>query len=168
MANNIEIKARINDFNKIIEKVEQIHTDGPVILEQEDIFYRCPFGRLKLRIFKDKNSELIYYRRPDQTGPKNSLYYILRISKPELVNSLLSVFPGRRGVIKKTRKVYFVENTRVHLDEVENLGKFLELEVVLKPGNSADEGIRTAEKLMEHLEINKENLIDKAYIDLLK
>ena len=86
----------------------------------------------------------------------------------ELLNRFLSIIPGKRGIVKKTRTVYFVENTRVHLDDVESLGKFLELEVVLRPGESAEEGTKTADKLMEFLEIEEKNLIEKAYIDLLR
>lgn len=167
MANNIEIKAKLKNFEKTAKKLGEICTSGPVILEQKDIFYRCPFGRLKLRIIKDNHSELIFYRRPDKTGPKNSLYYILKIPYPKIAGFLLSIIPGKRGVVEKTRTVYFVENTRIHLDDVKDLGKFLELEVVLKQGQSAEEGINTAKKLMNFLEIEEENLIDGAYIDLL-
>ena len=166
MPNNIEIKAKLESFDKIIKKVEEISTDGPVILKQKDIFYRCSFGRLKLRMIKEKNSELIFYRRPDKAGPKNSLYYILKIRYPGLVNFLLSILPGRRGIVEKTRTVYFVENTRVHLDNVKMLGQFLELEVVLKQGQSSEDGIKTADKLMACLEIKEANLIKGAYIDL--
>jgi len=59
-------------------------------------------------------------------------------------------------------------NTRIHLDEVENLGSFLELEVALNSGQKVNEGIAIANNLMKKLGVSKKDLIDKAYIDLLE
>ena len=59
MKRNIEIKARLRDFDSIIKRVEEIADNGPVIIEQEDTFFNCSRGRLKLRKFSDSKGELI-------------------------------------------------------------------------------------------------------------
>jgi adenylate cyclase class IV len=61
-----------------------------------------------------------------------------------------------------------VGNTRIHLDEVEGLGSFLELEVVLGPGESMEAGVATATGLVTELGIQESDLIQTAYIDLLE
>ena len=75
---------------------------------------------------------------------------------------------GIRGVIKKNRSLYIVGHTRIHLDKVENLGTFLELEVVLSAEQNENEGISIANDFLKKLGIDKKDLVDKAYIDLLE
>jgi predicted adenylyl cyclase CyaB len=71
------------------------------------------------------------------------------------------------GVVRKNRTLWMVGQSRVHLDEVDGLGHFVEIEVVLDSDQTAEMGIEIAEKLMIKLEIRKEDLIASAYIDLL-
>ena len=68
----------------------------------------------------------------------------------------------------KTRYLYLVGQTRIHLDDVEGLGQFMELEVVLEEGQSDADGQRIAEVLMSALGVESEDLIDGAYMDLLE
>jgi predicted adenylyl cyclase CyaB len=110
---------------------------------------------------------LIYYRRADVAGPKPSEYFISRTADPESLRGLLTAAFGVKGVVRKTRHLYLVGQTRIHLDDVEGLGHFMELEVVLRAGQSAEEGIKIANGLMEKLEIREEYLVKGAYMDLL-
>jgi predicted adenylyl cyclase CyaB len=168
MAANIEIKASVSDFNALKRKAEAI-SDAPVeLIEQEDIFFDSPQGRLKLRIFPDDSGELIYYERADQPGPKRSQYFISRTAEPRKLTIVLESALGVRGVVRKKRWLYWVENTRIHLDEVEGLGTFMELEVVLSTGQRTEEGEGTVADLMEQLGISASDLVDAAYIDLLE
>ncbi|MCI0529102.1 MAG: class IV adenylate cyclase, partial [Nitrospira sp.] len=73
-----------------------------------------------------------------------------------------------RGTVRKKRRVFMVGQTRIHLDQVEGLGNFVELEVVLKDGQCGAEGMRICEKLMKSLGIAEDDLIEGAYIDLLE
>jgi predicted adenylyl cyclase CyaB len=73
-----------------------------------------------------------------------------------------------RGVVRKRRTVYRIGQTRVHLDQVEGLGEFVELEVVLRREQSSSDGATIAHELMEKLGISPDQLIDRAYIDLLQ
>ena len=168
MAKNVEIKAsapRFDDLNKRAMKL----AGGPgEVLLQEDIFFQAERGRLKLRIFSPDSAELISYERPDQEGPKTSNYVIYKTERPDELREVLSASLPPRGVVRKCRRLYKIGPTRVHLDEVDGLGRFVELEVVLKEGQSEDQGRQIADELMKHLDIRPEDLIDRAYIDLLQ
>ena len=115
---------------------------------QEDTFFRVPAGRLKLRKLAPDRGELIFYRRPDQPGPKCSDYSISVTSEPDTLRDVLAAALGDAGVVIKERWLYLVDQTRIHLDRVERLGDFVELEVVLSPGQSAEEGQSIAADLM--------------------
>ena len=74
MARNVEIKARIDNVESLAPRVAAIATEGPVEIVQDDTFFRCDSGRLKVRVFSSESGELIFYRRPDAHGPKESFY----------------------------------------------------------------------------------------------
>lgn len=168
MATNIEIKARIHDPEKLKAKVAAISDTAGERIRQKDIFFHAPQGRLKLRILDTGRGQLIYYERPDNAGPKQSDYFISRTHEPDTLADVLSRTYGVRGVVRKERWLFWIGNTRIHLDEVENLGSFLEFEVVLKDGQTVQQGQAIAAELMARLGIAESDLIDGAYIDLLE
>jgi len=168
MPANIEIKARVQDFADIKSRAEKL-SDTPVeVIPQEDIFFNVEKGRLKLRILAPDNAQLIFYTRPDQEGPKRSDYHIALTSDPENLKRVLELAYGIRGVVKKTRYLYLVGQTRVHLDDVEGLGQFMELEVVMREGQSDAEGQKIAEGLMTSLGVERGDLLEGAYMDLME
>lgn len=168
MPSNIEIKARVAGMAALESRTKQI-ADGPAVeLNQEDVFFPCASGRLKLRTLAADRGELICYDRPDTDAPKQSTYDIFRTSDPHQLKSVLLQALGSTIIVKKRRLLYMVGQTRVHLDWVEGLGTFMELEVVLRPGQSADEGRAVARGLMTQLCINESDLISCAYADLLE
>ena len=168
MARNIEIKTRIEDIEKLAAKVAAIADKGPFELFQDDTFFTCPNGRLKLRTFSATEAELIFYRRPDQTGPKESVYSIAPVTAPDKIREVLSQAYGQTGRVIKHRTLFLIGRTRVHLDRVEGLGDFLELEVVLTEKEASEDGAAVADELLFKLGIQPENLIEGAYVDLLK
>jgi len=167
MNRNVEIKARLPDPERIIKQIEEIANTGPICLDQKDTFFNCPRGRLKLRVIADSAAELIYYVRPDSTEPSESNYIRSRIADPDSIFELLSKALGISGAVHKRRMLYIAGQTRIHLDEVEGLGEFIELEVMLRQEQDTDEGFRIARELMEILGISSEDLVDRAYVDLL-
>lgn len=168
MATNIEIKARVRDLAELEERVKSL-ADGPGrILDQHDVFLNAARGRLKLRVLAEDEGYLVYYARPDQVGPKASEYWVAPTTDPAAMEVTLSAALGVRGVVDKRRVLYMVGQTRVHLDRVAGLGTFMELEVVLEPGQSHEHGTRIAEGLMARLGIDPQDLIDAAYTDLLE
>ncbi len=168
MGSNIEIKARVNDFSHLMVLAGRLSDTAEEILIQEDTFFNVPTGRLKLRVFSPTAGELIYYRREDVAGPKSSDYYISPTSSPESLKAVLTAAFGVKGVVRKTRHLFLAGQTRIHLDDVEGLGYFVELEVVLRPNQSPEEGMKTAKILMEKLGIRMDDLVKGAYLDLLE
>ena len=168
MPSNIEIKAYARKFDEIRRRAEVL-SDKPVeVLPQEDTFFNVPQGRLKLRVLPANQSQLIYYTRPDQEGPKRSDYHISLTTDPENLKRVLELAYGVRGVVRKTRYLYLVGQTRVHLDDVEGLGQFMELEVVMREGQSDAEGQTIAEDLMARLGVESSDLVEGAYMDLME
>jgi predicted adenylyl cyclase CyaB len=168
MKRNVEIKAQVSSLAAIRDRVRALVSEGPTVLQQEDTFFVCPSGRLKLRQFVGAaEAELIYYERPDCEGPKESHYVVHRARDGEGLKQVLSQSLGVRGVVRKHRELFLMGQTRVHLDEVEGLGMFVELEVKLRPDQSPVEGTSIATQLMEQLGITGDQLVDRAYIDLL-
>ena len=140
---------------------------GPeAALVQEDTFFQCPQGRLKLRVFDDGAGELIFYERSDQAGPSESSFSKAPIDDPAGLQEVLSEALGTAGLVRKRRVLHLVGQTRIHLDEVEGLGTFLELEVVLKEDQSIADGEAIVRDLMAQLEVSENDLVEVAYVDL--
>ncbi len=164
---NIEIKARVTDFDSLCRIAEQISDTPRQVIPQVDTFFNCPQGRLKLRELGAQRGQLVYYLRQNTPGPKHSDYHIFETSDPAGLKRILSQAFGVQGVVSKVRYLYMVGQTRLHLDDVQGLGKFMELEVVLGPGQTDAAGQAIATDLMQKLGICEEDLIDGAYMDLI-
>ena len=168
MARNIEIKAKARDFQAQISIAESLSGGKVQHLIQEDTFFRVPFGRLKLREFGDGTAELIQYQRPDSLEPSECSYIRHETDDPASLKEALMGSLGIRLGVRKKRTVCLVGQTRVHFDIVEDLGKFIELEVVLGQGEDAESGTAIAKDLMNKLGIKNSDLIEQAYVDLLE
>ncbi len=191
MASNIEIKARITgDVDAVHGRAAAVADAGPTLIVQEDTFFVVSRGRLKLREFGGASgnpggagapAELIYYERPDTEQPTASTYSLVAVPDPGALKATLAAAIGIRGVVRKRRTLYVAGETRIHIDDVDGLGAFLELEVVLPGGEGEDtgvtrdnqappsmDGMARCRELMDALRVADDDLIDKAYIDLLE
>ncbi|MDR3433144.1 MAG: class IV adenylate cyclase [Rouxiella aceris] len=168
MARNIEIKARIDDFSALYAKIALLADGVPDIIDQDDTFFVCPHGRLKLRTLAGSRGELIFYQRPDKAGPKTSFYALSVTEDPDGLRETLSLAYGTAGRVIKQRTLFRLGQTRLHLDRVSGLGDFLEFEVELDDQQTEAQGIAIAEELLERLQIERQELVDLAYVDLLK
>jgi predicted adenylyl cyclase CyaB len=165
---NVEIKARARHPERQARLAEALADGPPERLVQEDTFFVVPSGRLKLRIFAGGGGELIQYERPDTRAPSESRYVVAPVPEPEVLRAALSRALGVRAVVRKIRTVHLAGRTRIHLDRVEGLGDFIELEVVLAQGADSAAGARVARELMARLEIAEDDLVAAAYVDLLE
>ena len=165
---NVEIKARTREPRRVRALVESLSDTPAEVLHQEDVFFDVPAGRLKLRMLGGDRGELIHYLRADEAGPRTSEYTIAPTSDPEALRRILRAVMVVKGTVRKERLLYHIGQTRVHLDRVEGLGEFLELEVVLRPSQSAGEGVRIAREILERLEIPEEDMVLVSYLDLLQ
>src|SRR5829696_903157 len=121
MPRNVEIKARVPSLEAIEPLARAIATEGPVEIAQDDTFFSCSQGRLKLRQFANGCGELIHYRRADEAGPKTSDYRIVPTDAPDALREALASAFGTAGRVKKLRRLYIADRTRIHLDRVEGL-----------------------------------------------
>ncbi|MDM7997810.1 MAG: class IV adenylate cyclase [Acidobacteriota bacterium] len=168
MARNVEIKARVENMYLIFARAAALADEGPVEIVQDDTFFACSNGRLKLRVVSPDEGQLIYYRRTDQKGPKESFYVLSPTATPDELRETLSLAYGQSGRVRKHRTLFMAGRTRIHLDRVEGLGDFLELEVMLAESERVEAGEAVARSLMETLGIHPDQLIDCAYVDLLE
>jgi len=167
MPRNVEIKARLESIAPLERQVATLADSGPTLIRQDDTFFYCRQGRLKLREFSPTEGELIFYRRSDVAGPKESFFVISKTTEPDSLREVLTLAYGKAGRVRKERTLYLIGNTRVHLDRVEDLGDFLELEVVLEDNDSLASGEETARQLLHRFYITEAQLVERAYIDLI-
>ena len=165
---NFEIKARCADLPAARERAERLATEYLGIDHQVDTYFVTRCGRLKLRESSLSGGQLVPYLRPDQAGPRRSDYRILPVPDPAGTKALLSQILGVHRVVDKQREIFLVDNVRIHLDRVEGLGTFLELEAVFD-GSPADEAEQQCkvERLMKELGIEPADLVARSYEGLL-
>ncbi len=168
MARNVEVKARIDSIEALLPRARALAEGPEVLIEQDDTFFTCARGRLKLRDFGDGSGELIHYERADTQGPKLSDYVRAATTDPAALREALTRAQGVQGRVRKTRWLLLVGQTRVHLDRVEGLGDFMELEVVLRREQSMEEGAAIAESLLARLGVPVAHRLACAYLDLLQ
>ena len=167
MARNIEIKARVDDIDALLARTVTVAGAAPELIEQDDTFFRVASGRLKLRRLAGGSAELIQYERPDAAAAKASDYVRVPVADADALHAALERACGVLGRVRKRRWLVLVGQTRVHLDRVDGLGTFMELEVVLRAGQSDAEGVAIAEALMQALGLAGAERIAGAYPDLL-
>lgn len=170
MPRNVEVKAWVEDLETLERRVRELARERgvgePEVLFQRDTFFGIRDGRLKIRDLGDGTAELIFYRRPDAAGPKTSHYRKVETRDPEALRGLLAEALGVVGEVVKKRWVWVIDRTRIHLDRVERLGDFLELEVVLTDDETEADGAAVARELMTALGVSEEDLVEGAYLDL--
>ncbi|XP_001355218.4 uncharacterized protein [Drosophila pseudoobscura] len=172
---NVEIKARIpggsEDFARRLDIAKKLtgSQTGELIV-QRDVFFESPLGgRLKLRYLQPPSrSQLVYYDRPDVAGPKLSCFNKIEVDEPAVLEKILGQTNGILGQLDKKRHLFIHEQTRIHLDEVQDLGHFMEFEVCLRPEQTLEEGQTIAEQLAKTFGILEADLMTGSYFDALR
>lgn len=167
MRRNVEIKARARDFEGQLASALKLAGGREEVLVQEDVFFAAPSGRLKLRKFASGRAELIYYVRPDAERASESSYVVVPTDDPEAAEEFLSRLFDVAGVVRKTRTLCLAGSTRIHLDRVEGLGEFVEIEAMLEPAESFEDGRARLVEIQSALGIGDSDLVDVAYVDML-
>ncbi len=167
MASNIELKARCADLAAARRTALALGARPAGVLEQTDTFFRAPGGRLKLRETNDAPAQLIPYARPDEPGAKQSEYVVLPVEQPDAARRLLTRILGAAGVVRKRRELLLLDNVRIHLDDVEGLGTFIEFEAVLGPGRTPESERRRLADLADAFGVRPQDVESRAYVDLL-
>lgn len=165
IARNLEIKARLHEFEEARAVAASLVEEPPILLHQTDTYFYVPQGRLKLRE-EDNGSELVFYVRADTFVQKISEYQKVQINNSVRLKKLLSNALGIVTVVKKTRTVFQYGSVRIHLDEVDGLGRFLELEAAVSPTHPEKDAESLIAQLMAHFSISVDDLIDVSYCDM--
>jgi len=166
----VELKAKVGDLDVVRRKLTSLGAQSTGKFRQTDIYFDVPEERLKLRVVEGSDkAELIYYERENIAGPKKSNVFILRIREPEDFKNLLERLLKTSAIVEKVREIYQYQGTQIHLDKVEKLGNFVELERKTPDETQAiKRNQQILEKLMEKLGINPENLENLSYSDLIR
>jgi len=175
MAVNVESKTRCRDLEAVARLASSLGARYEGSLEQVDTYFRVRRGRLKLREIShlapdgkvSASSELIRYERPDGSGARVSTYERTEIADVESSKMRLAAAHGVRGCIRKQRNLWILDSTRIHLDEVEGLGAFVELETV-SPGEPGASELLEHDRLWRALGLDPRYSVDGSYIDHLE
>jgi len=164
---NIELKAKYADLEEAARISEALGARFDCEERQEDSFYNVPDGRLKLRRSSSLGAQLIFYRRADTSEKKESTGTRTPVPDPAEMHAILSTVLGVRCTVRKRRRVYWLDNAKINIDEVEGLGKFIEFEVVLDAAHGEAEGQLLMDSLIREFDIEPEQRISVAYADML-
>lgn len=136
-------------------------------MSQRDIYFNSANGRLKLRETEGEAVQLIAYERPNNAGHRTSAYRIVEIEDVEGVRGALAEALGIKAVVEKTRRLFIWGSVRIHLDEVEDLGSFIEFEAIASPGSDLSAETERVRRLREAFEIAPNDIVGGSYCDLL-
>lgn len=164
---NIEIKARSNNHEKIREFLKSRNADFKGIDHQVDTYFKVNSGRLKLREGNIEN-HLIYYERENKEGPKQSDIILLKSTPGSSLKSILDKANGVLTIVDKQREIYFIENVKFHIDTVQELGTFIEIEAIDEDGSIEKEKLlEQCSEYLKQFDISELDLISVSYSDLL-
>jgi|GEM_PF-300352 predicted adenylyl cyclase CyaB len=170
MPTNLELKVKLKSFDEVKKILNNINAEFIHILIQKDVYYKIPDGLLKLRIENSDSSllperqSLIKYNRDEKGADRFSDYEVLNFSSGKTEKFFNSIFKIE-AVVQKKRQLYLFENTRVHLDEVKGLGKFLELETLVIKGKT--DAKKRFDFIKKTLMLDDLDEIKKSYRDLI-
>ena len=164
---NLEVKAVDLDPRATLQAALDLGAADQGLLHQRDTYFHAVIGRLKLREAPPRPAELIAYDRAELVGPKVSLYRVVQVADHLALIAALTDARGVRCVVEKVRRLLLWRNIRIHLDRVNGLGDFVELEAVATaPGGLEAERDRV-EELRAVLGIADGRLVARGYADLL-
>ena len=163
---NVELKARCADLAAARRAAEEVGAEFFGILEQRDTYFVVPQGRLKLRECAGRGAELIGYARGDRAAARGSDYRITVVSDPDGLRSVLEAALGVRGEVVKRRELWMWNGVRIHLDQVKELGEFIEFEAVMEAGEDDAIGLEKLAQLRRAFLIRDDDLVGNSYSDL--
>lgn len=164
---NIELKIQVDDFQSINKNLKKNRATDEGVLSQTDTYFNCKGKRLKFREQNDKDFLLVLYARPDKKEATVSDFDIIYFDKKQAqaLKAVLKKAYGEKVVVKKKRKLWIYKNTRIHLDTVQKLGTFLELETFVK--NDIASAKKEYDEVVGFLDLERYKKLDKSYSDML-
>jgi adenylate cyclase class 2 len=170
MPENLEWKARLPDWDAALSAARRVATAGPEQQQQIDTYFRVARGRLKLRQIQraaSESAELIFYERSDDRAAKSSLYVRQPLADATSWLAMLAAALGSWAVVTKRRTIFWHHNVRIHLDQVEGLGNFLEFEAVLATEADRAESAERLQCLIREFQLAEQQGIAGSYSDYI-
>lgn len=165
---NVEFKARTADPERVLALLEQLGAQAQGLDAQADVYYQAARGRLKLRRGNIENS-LIHYEREDRAGAKRSKVYFADLPDDRTLDHVLDAALERDVVVRKQRHILWLGNVKFHVDRVDGLGTFLEVEAIDRDGSFGEEKLRAqCQHYQTVLGVEDEDLEARSYSDLLR
>lgn len=163
MSLNLELKQEVRSHDRIRARLKEIGAEFKTFLNQRDVYFVLKGSLLKLRIM-DQRSELIKYNRNEDGGTRWSDYSVMEINDINAEEFLSKIFDVE-VIVTKQRELWMYDNTRVHLDVVNSLGSFIELETLVLSGK--EDAQKRFDNIMKLLDLSLENQLLTSYRDLL-
>ncbi len=164
---NLELKAFDPDPARSLAVCRRLRALDEGVLRQRDTYFRARHGRLKLREQEPGGAELIQYQRADEPEERVSSYRIVPVNDGAALRAALGAALGVELTVSKRRHLFLWQGVRIHLDEVERLGSFVELEAVAAPGSDLRAEHDLVSQLRAHLQIVDQRLCASGYAQLL-
>jgi adenylate cyclase class 2 len=164
---NLEAKFKLHDLERARKQAEAIKYEFRATLVQRDTFFRVREGKLKLRE-EESGASMIFYGRQDSRDLKLSSYEIVPIVEPEKTREMMTQALGTIATVKKTRILMMRDHVRLHLDRVDGLGEFGEIEAVLGEHGDPERSRPAVDELLRALDVNRKNLIAASYFEMLR
>jgi adenylate cyclase class 2 len=165
---NVECKALDPDPDRSLEVCRQIGAEDHGEIWQRDTYFQVSNGGLKLREERPGKPHLIQFERADEPQQRESRYRIIGVENGPMLSAALAAAIGCRVVVAKRRRLFLWRDVRIHLDNVEQLGRFIELEAVALPDSDLVHEHRLVAELREALAITDDRLIAIGYAEQLR
>lgn len=167
MPQNVEVKVRVSDLATVRARLPALGARHSHDEEQVDRYFLLDGARrMKLRVRRPGGAELIEYDRSEATGVRTSTYEIRPVR--DQAAGLCQVPHGEPiAVVRKRRELWMLENVRIHLDTVEMLGTFLELEAVVSLRHDEAACRRQVDEILSHLGIAGASAVRASYGELV-
>lgn len=164
---NLEAKFKLHNLERARNQAEGIGYRYKATLVQRDTFFRVKEGKLKLRE-EEAGAWMIFYGRQDSAHLKLSSYEIVPVLEPEKTRAMMTRALGTIATVNKTRILMLRDNVRLHLDRVEGLGEFGEIEAVLGEHGNPEASRPAVDELLRALEVDRDRLIATSYFEMLR
>lgn len=162
---NVEAKFRLRDRKLIRERALALGFVEKPTFAQRDTFFSVALGKLKLRE-EQSAACLIYYRRDGAPGRQISDYEIVPVADCERMRLMLGEALGVLAEVRKYRTLLMLDNVRLHLDRVEGLGEFGEIEAVMSDADNVETMRHRVTRLLADLGVTRDDLVQLSYFEL--
>lgn len=160
---NVELKARDDDPDRSLGICRKLGAEDHGTIQQRDTYFNVASGHLKLREESPGSAHLIQFERADEPQQRESRYRLAQIEDAPQVRAALEAALGVSVVVAKRRRLHIWRDVRIHLDEVEGLGTFIELEAVAPPESDLTREHALIEELRAAFAITDDRLLSRGY-----